>query len=409
MVLGNCLIAQSGGPTAAINATLAGVYSAAKENKNIEIVYGGLNGIEGIMKEKLVDLSKILEKDDNLSLLSTTPSSFLGSCRYKLKAPEQAKDEYKKIFEVFEKFNIKYFFYIGGNDSMDTVLRLKQYQQEHNHGVTVIGVPKTIDNDLYEVDHTPGFGSAAKYIATTVKEIAADTAVYDMDSIIVVEVMGRNAGWLTLSAGLARDSKGKCLADLIYLPEVPFSYDKLMADIRKVMETKRQVVIVVSEGIKFKDGSFIAESKVKDMFGHGQLGGAAKNVEAKIKEALGVKTRSVEINVLQRCAAHYLSKTDIDESFLMGRMGVKLAEEGKNGVMVGSVRKDGSAYSLEIGCGDIENIANKEKKVPESYLNSDKNGLAQPAYDYLEPLVMGEVEVKTEKGIPVHLSIRDFI
>lgn len=406
---GNCLIAQSGGPTAAINATLAGVYSGAKENENIDIIYGGLNGIEGIMQGKLVDLAPILEKDDNLELLKNTPSSFLGSCRYKLKGFDVAEEEYKKIFDVFEKFNIKYFFYIGGNDSMDTVLRLKQYQQANDRGVTVIGVPKTIDNDLYEVDHTPGFGSAAKYIATTVKEIACDTAVYDMDSIVVVEVMGRNAGWLTLSAGLARDSKGKCAADLIYLPEVPFSYEKLMADIKKVMENKRQVIIVVSEGIKLEDGSFIAEAKQKDMFGHGQLGGAAKNVEAKIKEALGVKTRSIEINVLQRCAAHCLSKTDIDESFMMGRMGAKLAAEGKTGVMVGSVRKDGKEYELEIGCGDIENIANKEKKVPESYINAEKNGLAQPAYDYLEPLVMGEIQVKTEKGIPVHLNIKDFI
>lgn len=406
---GNCLIAQSGGPTAAINATLAGVYSGAKKFSQIETIYGGLNGIEGIMKEKLVDLSPILDEGNNLELLKNTPSSFLGSCRYKLKGFDVAEDEYKRIFEVFEKFNIKYFFYIGGNDSMDTVLRLKQYQAEKNMGVTVIGVPKTIDNDLYEVDHTPGFGSAAKYIATTIKEIAADTAVYDMDSIVVAEVMGRNAGWLTLSAGLARDSKGRCLADLIYLPEIPFSYEKLMADIKKVMETKRQIVIVVSEGVKFADGTFIAEAKTKDMFGHGQLGGAAKNVEAKIKETLGVKTRSVEINVLQRCAAHYLSKTDIEESFIMGETGVKLAEEGKTGVMVGSVRKEGTEYALEIGCGAIENIANKEKKVPESYINADKNGLTEAAYEYLEPLVMGEVHVKTEKGIPVHLSIRDFI
>lgn len=406
---GNCLIAQSGGPTAAINATLAGVYSGAKKFSQIETVYGGLNGIEGIMKEKLVDLSPILDEGDNLELLKNTPSSFLGSCRYKLKGFDEAEDEYKRIFEVFKKFNIKYFFYIGGNDSMDTVLRLKRYQEEKNMGVTVIGVPKTIDNDLYEVDHTPGFGSAAKYIATTIKEIAADTAVYDMDSIVVAEVMGRNAGWLTLSAGLARDSKGKCLADLIYLPEVTFSYEKLMSDIKNVMKTKRQVIIVVSEGIKLADGSFIAEAKTKDMFGHGQLGGAAKNVEAKIKEALGVKTRSVEINVLQRCAAHCLSKTDIEESFIMGETGVKLAEEGKTGVMVGSVRKAGKEYALEIGCGAIENIANKEKKVPESYINADKNGLAEAAYQYLEPLVMGEIHVKTEKGIPVHLSIRDFI
>lgn len=409
MKIGNCLIAQSGGPTAAINATLAGVYAAAKKNFAIGRIYGGMNGIEGILKGNLTDLSAILDKDDHLKLLKTTPSSFLGSCRYKLKGGSKGQAEFKKLFQVFEENNIKYFFYIGGNDSMDTILQLKEYQATNGGDVTFVGVPKTIDNDLCCIDHTPGFGSAAKYIATTVKEIAADTAVYDMDSIVVVEVMGRNAGWLALSAALAMDSKGKCMADLIYLPENDFDYDKLIEDIKKVQKTKRQLVVVVSEGIKFADGSLIAESKTKDSFGHGQLGGAAKHVEAVIQERLGVKVRSVEINVLQRCAAHLLSARDINESYMIGEKAVEVAAEGKSGVMVTTQRTKGDFYSIVLGATEIGLIANKEKTVPEEYMNNDKNGATQKALDYLMPLIQGEIAPIMENGIPKHLVLRDFI
>ncbi|MDD3570535.1 MAG: 6-phosphofructokinase [Lachnospiraceae bacterium] len=408
MKIGNCLIAQSGGPTAAINATLAGVYSGAKKNFAIGRIYGGLNGVEGIMKGNIIDLSNILDKEENLKLLKTTPSSFLGSCRYKLKGGTEGKKEFKKLFKVFEENNIKYFFYIGGNDSMDTILQLKEYQAQNGGDVSFIGVPKTIDNDLCCIDHTPGFGSAAKYIATTVKEIAADTAVYDMDSIVVVEVMGRNAGWLALSGALATDSSGTCMADLIYLPENPFDYDKLIEDIKKVQETKRQIVIVVSEGIKFADGSLIAEAKTKDSFGHGQLGGAAKHVEAVIQERMGVKVRSVEINVLQRCAAHLLSARDINESYMIGEKAVEVAAEGKSGVMVTTQRGKGDVYSLTFDSTEISLIANKEKVVPEDYMNEGKNAATQKALDYLMPLIQGEIAQAMENGIPKHLVLKDF-
>ncbi|MCI8341680.1 MAG: 6-phosphofructokinase [Firmicutes bacterium] len=409
MKIGNCVIAQSGGPTAAINATLAGVYSAAARNFAIGKIYGGQNGIEGILNEKLVNLGEIFDKKENLKLLKTTPSSFLGSCRYKIKSGDEGKAVFEKIFDVFTKYNIKYFFYIGGNDSMDTILQLEQYQRKNGGDVSFIGVPKTIDNDLTCIDHTPGFGSAAKYIAASIKEIAADTAVYDMDSIVVVEVMGRNAGWLALSASLAQDSKGKCLADLIYLPENSFDFEKLIKDIKSVMETKRQLVIVVSEGIKTADGKMVAESSVKDSFGHGQLGGAAKVVEAFIKENLGIKTRSVELNVLQRCAGHFLSARDINESYMIGESAVAAALDGKTGVMVTTKRAAEEFYGLNIDVTDINLIANKEKTVPENFMNSEKNGASEHGLRYLKPLIQGEIELPMESGLPKHIYLKDFI
>lgn len=405
MKTGNCLIAQSGGPTAAINASLAGVFNAAKKNVAIETIYGGMNGVEGIMAEKLIDLSPILN-DENLKTLKTTPSSFLGSCRYKIKGEE----DFKKLFEIFGKYNIKFFFYIGGNDSMDTILQLKQYQQKHGGDVMFVGVPKTIDNDLTCIDHTPGFGSAAKYIATTVKEIAFDTNVYDKESVIIIEVMGRNAGWLALSAALAKYSDGTPCADLIYLPEYTFDYDKVISDLKGILEHKKQVVIVVSEGIKDADGNLYAESGVKDSFGHGQLGGAAKHVEAELKERVpNLKLRSVEINVLQRCAAHLLSARDINESFMMGEKAVEIAIEGKSGVMVTSLRGDSEAYSLEITDSEIEHIANKEKTVPESFMNAEKNHASEDGLKYLEPLIQGEISPGMDKGMPIYLNLREYL
>ncbi len=405
----NCLIAQSGGPTSAINATLAGIYSAADKSSAVNRIYGGLNGIEGIIKGKIVDLKPILGKYGNLGLLKTTPSSFLGSCRYKLKSCAENADDYEKIFDIFKKYNIKYFFYIGGNDSMDTILKLKEYQEKHPQGVNLIGVPKTIDNDLMCVDHTPGFASAAKYIATTIKEIAFDTAVYDMDSIVVAEIMGRNAGWLTLSAGLAEDCEGNKLADLIYIPENPFDIEKLIEDIKKVQKTKRQIVIAVSEGIRFADGKLVSESEKKDVFGHGQLGGAASCVAEYIKNVLGVKVRAVEINVLQRCAAHCLSLTDINESFAIGEKALQTAVEGLSGVMITSKRKDGDMYSVELSATDISLIANKEKTVPEEYMNESKNNISEEGLKYLRPLILGEVNIPHKNGIPVYLNINSFL
>ena len=405
MKIGNCIIAQSGGPTAAINATLAGVFQGASGQFAIGRIFGGLNGIEGILNGRLVELQKVLDSEEKIQLLKTTPSSFLGSCRYKLGQSGQKEAEMQQLFQVFQENNIKYFFYIGGNDSMDTILQLEEYQRSHGGDVSFIGVPKTIDNDLTCIDHTPGFGSAAKYIATSVQEIALDTAVYDMDSIVVVEVMGRNAGWLALSAALAKNADGTSAADLIYLPEFAFDYDTLIADIQKVQERKRQIVIVVSEGIQDAEGNRIAEAATKDSFGHGQLGGAAKHVEAVIKERLGVKVRAVELNVCQRAAGHFLSARDVNESVMLGKKAVEAALAGKSGVMVTTKRNDGPMYGLTIGTTEIEKIANQEKVVPESFVNAEKNGASAAGIAYLKPLIQGEVTIPMEDGLPKYASL----
>ena len=408
MELGNCIIAQSGGPTAAINATLAGVYTAASQKKGMGHIYGGLNGIEGILQEKFVDLRQVLCSEERVRLLETTPSSFLGSCRYKLGQSGHLEEEMARLFSVFADHNIRYFFYIGGNDSMDTILQLEKYQQAHGGNVAFIGVPKTIDNDLMCIDHTPGFGSAAKYIATTVQEIALDTAVYDMDSIVVVEVMGRNAGWLALSAGLARGPFGKPAADLIYLPEFPFSEEQLVADIQKVRSEKRQVVVVISEGIQNAHGERIAEAKTKDSFGHGQLGGAAKQVEAIIKARIGGKVRAVELNVPQRAAGHCLSATDIVVSVQIGEAAVDAAWNGESGVMVTTERAKEGSYRLMIGTTDIIHIANQEKIVPESYVNQEKNHLSPAGLAYLAPLIQGEISAPVEAGLPRYAYLSEW-
>jgi len=404
----NCLIAQSGGPTAAINATLYGICNAAFKSRDIQTIYGGLNGIEGIKNGNVLNLERLIA-DKRFELLKTTPSSFLGSCRYKLKSAEENKEDYEKIFALFKKLDIKYFFYIGGNDSMDTILKLKRYQQNlcEDEKVILVGVPKTIDNDLCCTDHTPGFGSAAKYIATSIKEIAWDTSVYDMDSIIVAEVMGRNAGWLALSAGLSRDMNGRCVSDLIYLPENPFDLDSLIEDIQTVRQQKKQIVITVSEGIAYSDKTLVAESQKKDVFGHGQLGGAAKTVAEYIKLKLGVKVRAVELNVLQRCASHCLSKTDIDESVLTGEKAVSFALENNSGIMVTCTRLSDRPYDVNIGFDNIENIANLVKTVPQSYMNSGKNGVSQDGLDYLLPLVEGEIMPPYNNGTPVYIKLDD--
>lgn len=407
MLKGNCIIAQSGGPTAAINSTLCGAFNRASKAMEIGTVYGGINGILGIMEGKLIDLSPILGVNDNLQTLLTTPSSFLGSCRYKLKGEE----DYKKIFDTFKKFDIRYFFYIGGNDSMDTILQLKAYAAKQEYEIMLMGLPKTIDNDLTEIDHTPGFGSSAKFIATTIKEIACDTYVYDMDSLVIVEVMGRHAGWLALSGALATDGQGNCLADLIYVPEVAFDYEKFKSDIAEILKIKRQIIVVVSEGLKDKEGNFLSEIKVmgQDMFGHAQLGGTAKYIENLVRNDLGIKVRSVELNVLQRAAAHIISATDVEEGFAIGEKGVDFAIAGHTGKMVVTKRKSSDVYELEISSEDIEKIANHEKCVPEDYLNPQKNHVSQKALDYLKPLIVGEKPIKYKDGLPVYLYLKDFI
>ncbi len=411
MLKGNCLVAQSGGPTAAINATLCGVFKKAFEREEILKIYGGLNGIEGIKEGNLIDLS-FLENDENWRLLLTTPASFLGSCRYKLKSYEEKREDYEKLLEVFRKYDIRYFFYIGGNDSMDTIKKLSAFFENNDYEIKLIGLPKTIDNDLVLTDHTPGFGSSAKYIASAVKEIAADSAVYDIDSVTVIEVMGRNTGWLSMAAALARDKKGNCVCDLIYTPEFPFDYEKCREDIQKVQKYKSQVIIVISEGIKDKDGKYLenAEATGLDMFGHAQLGGAGKCLESMLKKDLGLKVRSVEINVLQRCAGHIVSKQDIEESEGVGEAGVTAALQGENGKMITIRRKENTGrYEVYFVPEDVNKIANYEKYVPKTFLNETQNHVSSLGLEYLKPLIEGEMEVPFEEGIPAHLCVKDFL
>lgn len=399
-MLKNLLVGQSGGPTAAINATLAGVIEAGIDSKEIGTVYGCVNGIKGALEENLMNLSKVFEDKEKLAILKQTPSAYLGSCRYKV---SKENDDIPKIVSVLEKYNIGYFCYIGGNDSMDTVYKLKSACAEK--GIKVIGVPKTIDNDLMGTDHCPGFGSAAKYIASTISEITRDAQCYKIESVTIVEIMGRNAGWLTASAALARLTETKS-PDLIYLPEVAFDVEKFLADVKKMVNERQNIVIAVSEGIKDKNGNYIADQSEifkEDLFGHSQLGGVGKALENLVKQSLGIKVRSIELNTPQRCAAHITSKTDILESALIGAKGVEAALNGESGKMMCYVRESESPYKISISSMDIDSIANAEKKVPDEFITPEGNDVTQGLVDYIFPLIQGENDVKYANGLPVHL------
>lgn len=390
----NALIGQSGGPTAAINASLAGVIENAIKAEEIGTVYGAVNGIKGLLREDFINLSEIFGDSENLELLKQTPSSYLGSCRYKL-----AKDEHEKVIDILKKNNIGYFFYIGGNDSMDTVMQLSQVE---NHDIKIIGIPKTIDNDLAATDHCPGFGSCAKYISTVISEVAIDSGCYDIKNVTIIEIMGRNAGWLTASAALARVNGGDA-PHLIYLPEVPFDTDKFINDIKFHLETTDSVVVAVSEGIKDKYGEYIASAssdKKEDKFGHKQLGGAGKTLENIVKDRLGIKVRSIELNTPQRCAAHIASLTDIEESVLIGKCGVDAALSGKSGKMMTYKRENSENYSITIDSEDITKIANVEKKVPTEFINEDGNNITDEFIKYALPLIQGECNIKFHNGLP---------
>lgn len=424
----NCLIAQSGGPTAAINASLAGTFHGAyTTDTHIDRIYGGINGIQGILEEKIMDLTDILSHDDNLDILCGTPSSSLGSCRYKLKDASENPEDYEKLFKIFEKYNIKFFFYIGGNDSMDTVYNLNKYAISNNHNVCIMGIPKTIDNDLVETDHTPGFGSAAKYIVTTVKELYMDTIVYDKKSLLIVEVMGRDAGWLALSSSLAEVKINKNsvpAVDLIYLPEFPFSMEKYLSDVKELLAKKNQVIVVVSEGIKDENGTYISElyknnddSKV-DVFGHVQLGGTGKCLENISVNEFNISTRCIELSTIQRCASHVASKTDIDESFKIGEFVVKTGISGMSRIALtnvtennpsgkmGCFKRVGAApYKSAFVLCDTANIANNAKLVPSEYMNEEKNQASDDAKNYLKPLIRGDVEIISKDGQPEHLIL----
>ncbi|MGN0350342.1 MAG: 6-phosphofructokinase [Roseburia sp.] len=401
----NCMVAQSGGPTAAINASLAGVIQGVLNSPNYDTVYGSVNGILGILNDRYLNLSELVEKEHCLETLKTTPAMYLGSCRYKL--PDFLDDDssYVYIFNQFEKLNIGAFFYIGGNDSMDTVLKLSEYAKRIHSDVKIIGIPKTIDNDLCETDHTPGFGSAAKYVASSLLEIAHDTFIYAVKSVTIVEIMGRDAGWLTAAAALARNEYNTA-PHLIYLPEVPFDVDDFLMQVKKLLFSHNNVIVAVSEGIRDEEGNYISASEQSvDTFGHSQLSGVGKTLEFLVKENLGVKVRSIELNVLQRAAAHLASKTDLDESFTLGQKAVALSEEGVTASMVTMKRLSDAPYTIEYGYAEIKNIANEAKSVPREWINDAGCDIEQPLYDYLFPLIQGETNVVYKDGLPVYMNV----
>ena len=410
ILYGNAVVGQSGGPTAAINATLCGVIRGAldaREKGIINTLYGMRNGIEGFLNENIVNLSEIFSNEEKLKILETTPAAALGSCRKKMKSPEDDPETYDRLVEIFKKYNIRYFFYIGGNDSMDTVYKLSQYAASKDYEMRVVGVPKTIDNDLMVTDHTPGFGSAAKYVAVTMKEILRDVSVYTMKAVTIVEIMGRDAGWLTASAALAGISDGVG-ADLIYLPERAFDVDDFIASINKTFEDHPAVLVAVSEGIRFADGRYVGEGlggRKVDAFGHVALSGAGKVLEQIVKERLGCKVRSIELNLPQRCASHLASATDISESVGVGFSAVEAAISGKTGVMMTIDRAEGDEYSVTYGSADISGIANGVKGVPDEYINAMGNGITEAGIKYLAPLIMGEVTPEYENGLPKHIII----
>ncbi len=398
----NIAVAQSGGPTVAINASLAGVFKGALNSNEIDTIYGSLNGIEGIIEQNLVNLNELIKNDDDLELVKLTPSTVLGSCRYKLPAYDKDSLVYTKIIECFKKYNIGAFFYIGGNDSMDTVNKLSKYTAENNIDVKVIGIPKTIDNDLCLTDHTPGFGSAAKYLATTLQEIVRDSAVYDLKSVTIVEIMGRHAGWLTASSAVLH-ANGETAPHLVYLPEGEFSQEKFLNDVNLQLQIRDSVIVAVSEGITLDDENY--RSGKVDTFGHAYLSGIGKLLENLVTEKIGCKVRSIELNVMQRCSSHLASKTDIEESVLIGKSGVNAMLEGKTGIMMTFCRTSNNPYKIEIGEADTSLVANQEKTFPKEWICDNSTNITSEALDYFLPLIAGEVQIKTKNGMPVHFKI----
>ena len=396
---GAVIIGQSGGPSAVINASAYGVIKTALGNENITKVYGAYHGIKGVLNDELM----IMDEEDpkELERLMYTPSSVLGSCRYKIADPDVDDTDYKRILEIFKKYNVRYFFYNGGNDSMDTCNKISKYMNRVGYDCRVMGVPKTIDNDLAGTDHCPGFASAAKYIATSIMEVYRDSTVYDTGTITIIECMGRHAGWLTAAAALAGLSgEGP---DLIYLPERDFDMDRFIADVKRIYGEKKSCIVAVSEGIHYADGSFVSEAKTSgtDGFGHAQLGGLAARLAEVVKAATGAKVRPIELSLLQRCAAHCASGTDIAESFMSGKNAVEAAVAGQTDKMVGfHCTRDENGYKCEPKLFDLSLVANTEKKVPLEWINETGNGVTQGFIDYCLPLIQGETGMVKENGLP---------
>ncbi len=404
---GACIIGQSGGPTSVINASAYGAIKTALGEECITRVLGACNGIKGVLEDNLIDMGQ--EDPQELAYMQYTPSSALGSCRYKLKDPDEDDTDYQRILEIFKKYGVRYFFYNGGNDSMDTCNKISKFMLKNGYECRVMGIPKTIDNDLAGTDHCPGFASAAKYIATSCMEVYHDARVYDTGMVTIIECMGRHAGWLTAASALA-SYKG-CGPDLIYLPEVDFDMEQFLAKVKAIYEKEKKCIVCVSEGIHDKEGTFIAEyankNMTKDSFGHAQLGGLAAYLASEVKKALNAKVRGIELSLLQRCAAHCASQTDIDESYAAGEAAVKNAVAGITDRMVGyeRVMKDGK-YTCQIKLFPLDIVANTEKKVPREWINAAGDGIEPAFIEYALPLIQGQTKLPMEDGLPrfVHLK-----
>lgn len=408
-IKGNVIVGQSGGPTAVINSSLVGVYKTARD-RGAKKVFGMLHGIQGLLEERAVDLSEHIKNDLDIELLKRTPSSYLGSCRYKLPEIHEDQEIYKRIFEILNHMEIEYFFYIGGNDSMDTIKKLSDYSILNGSRIRFMGVPKTIDNDLAATDHTPGYGSAAKYIGSITKEVIRDGLVYDQQNVTLLEIMGRNAGWLTGAAALAKceDCEGP---DLIFLPEIPFDVDGFLKKIADLHKRKKSVVAAISEGVKVADGRYVCELTDNvdyvDAFGHRQLTGAARFLAEKISNEVGCKTRAIEFNSLQRCASHIVSRVDITEAFLVGGAAVKAAFEGETGKMVILKRVSDDPYICVTDIYDVHKVANIEKKVPREWINESGDYVTEEFVNYIRPLIQAELTPIMADGLPRHLYYTD--
>ena len=402
---GALIIGQSGGPSSVINASAYGCIRTALDAGCITRVYGAYHGIKGVLNDELLCMDE--EDRAELDRLPYTPSSALGSCRYKIKDPDEDDTDYKRILEIFKKYDVRYFCYNGGNDSMDTCNKISKYMKKVGYECRVMGIPKTIDNDLFGTDHCPGYASAAKYIATSVMEVSRDAHVYDTGMITIIECMGRHAGWLTAAAALANEEEPCC--DFIYLPEVNFDMDKFVADVSKRYEQKKNCIVAVSEGVHYADGSFVSEAKTAatDGFGHAQLGGLAATLANIMKERTGAKVRGIELSLLQRCAAHCASGTDIAESFLSGKTAVEAAVSGHTDKMVGfKCTRDKNGYHCETELFDLSLVANTEKKVPLAWINEAGNGVTQDFIDYCLPLIQGETNMIKEDGLPRFVQLK---
>jgi 6-phosphofructokinase len=407
-LIGACIFGQSGGPTAVINASAYGVIRTALDSDVITNVYGAAYGIKGVLNDELYDMAE--EEDYELKLLLNTPSSELGSCRYKIADPEVDDTDYIRILEIFKKYDVRYFFYNGGNDSMDTCNKISRYMEKVGYECRVMGVPKTIDNDLFGTDHCPGYGSAAKFIATSCMEVGKDTDVYNTDMVTVIEIMGRHAGWLTASAALATEYGNGCGPDLIYLPERDFDLDQFTEDVTKIMKQKRNVLVAVSEGLHYADGSFVSEAKTSgtDGFGHAQLGGLAVKLANYLKERMGLKkVRGIELSLLQRSAAHIASAVDIDEAYSVGKYAVEAAINGATGQMVALEREDNQGlYSCKPTLLSLSSVANYEKKVPLEWITRDGNYVTNEFINYVLPLIQGEPRIPQSNSLPRYARLK---